>query len=185
MGISIRAYARHRGVSDAAVRKAIAAGRVTPEADGTLDPERADAEWARNTGAPRTGTRMRAVKAAVPPETATAAPVAPVGEGQANLPTGGASLLQARTVNEVVKAQTNKVRLARLKGELVDRNQAIAHVFKLARAEREAWINWPNRITPILAAELGIDEHTLFVALDVAVRVHLEELGEFVPKVDG
>ena len=32
--------------------------------------------------------------------------------------------------------------------------------------------------------ELGIDEHTLFVALDVAVRVHLEELGEFVPKVD-
>ena len=56
---------------------------------------------------------------------------------------------------------------------------------RLARAEREAWINWPNRITPILAAELGIDEHTLFVALDVAVRVHLEELGEFVPKVDG
>ena len=76
MGLSIRAYARHRGVSDAAVRKAIAAGRVTPEADGTLDPERADAEWARNTEAPRTGTRMRAVKAAVPPETATAAPVA-------------------------------------------------------------------------------------------------------------
>ena len=108
-----------------------------------------------------------------------AEPAAPV------LSTGGTSLLQARTVNEVVKAQTNKVRLAQLKGELVDRAQAIAHVFKLARAEREAWINWPNRITPILAAELGIDEHTLFVALDVAVRVHLEELGEFVPKVDG
>ena len=35
MGLSIRAYARHRGVSDAAVRKAIAAGRITPEADGT------------------------------------------------------------------------------------------------------------------------------------------------------
>ena len=101
------------------------------------------------------------------------------------LSSGGTSLLQARTVNEVVKAQTNKVRLAQLKGELVDRAQAIAHVFKLARAEREAWINWPNRITPILAAELGIEEHTLFVALDVAVRVHLEELGEFVPKVDG
>ncbi len=109
----------------------------------------------------------------------------PAGDTHTALPSGGASLLQARTVNEVVKAQTNKVRLAQLKGELVDRAQAIAHVFKLARAEREAWINWPNRITPILAAELGIDEHTLFVALDVAVRVHLEELGEFVPKVDG
>jgi hypothetical protein len=33
MGISTRAYARHRGVSDAAVRKAISAGRITPESD--------------------------------------------------------------------------------------------------------------------------------------------------------
>ena len=45
MGLSIRAYARHRGVSDAAVRKAIAAGRITPEADGTLDAARANAQW--------------------------------------------------------------------------------------------------------------------------------------------
>src|SRR5574340_426929 len=179
MGISIRAYARHRGVSDAAVRKAIAAGRITPEADGTIDAERVDREWARNSDAPRNGTATRAVKVAVPEPSGAA------GDGTAALPAGGTSLLQARTVNEVVKAQTNKVRLARLKGELVDRPQAIAHVFKLARSERDAWLNWPARITPILAAELGIDEHTLFVALDVAVRVHLEELGEFVPKVDG
>ena len=37
MGISIRAYARHRGVTDTAVHKAIRAGRITPEADGTID----------------------------------------------------------------------------------------------------------------------------------------------------
>ncbi len=49
-------------------------------------------------------------------------------------------MLQACSVNEVVKAQTNKVRLARLKGELVDRSQAIEHVFTLARAERDAWL---------------------------------------------
>ncbi|QDX24521.1 elements of external origin [Pandoraea pnomenusa] len=181
MGISIRAYARHRGVSDAAVRKAIAAGRVTPEGDGTLDPQRADAEWARNTEAPRTGTRARAVKAAVPPETATAAPV---GDGPAALPAGGASLLQARTVNEVVKAQTNKVRLARLKGELVERNQAIAHVFKLARAERDAWLNWPARISAQMAARLAVDPHTMHVALEAAVREHLQELGDLRPRVD-
>ncbi len=64
MGISIRAYARHRGVSDAAVRKAIAAGRITPEADGTIDAERVDREWARNSDAPRNGTATRAVKVA-------------------------------------------------------------------------------------------------------------------------
>ena len=49
MGISIRAYARERGVSDAAVRKAIKSGRISPEADGTIDPTRADREWTRNT----------------------------------------------------------------------------------------------------------------------------------------
>lgn len=178
MGLSIRAYARHRGVSDAAVRKAIAAGRITPEADGTVDPERADAEWARNTEAPRSGTRAKPVRATVSPESAPAA------EGQGALPTGGASLLQARTVNEVVKAQTNKVRLARLKGELVDRNQAVAHVFKLARAERDAWLNWPARISAQMAARLAVDPHTMHVALEAAVREHLQELGDLRPRVD-
>lgn len=178
MGLSVRAYARHRGVSDAAVRKAIAAGRITPEADGTVDPERADAEWARNTEASRSGTRTKPMRVAVPPEPA------PAGDGQGTLPAGGASLLQARTVNEVVKAQTNKVRLARLKGELVDRNQAIAHVFKLARAERDAWLNWPARVSAQLAARLEVDPHTMHVALEAAVREHLQELGDLRPRVD-
>ena len=176
MGLSIRAYARHRDVSDTAVRKAIAAGRITPEADGTLDPQRADADWARNTEARRTGTRTRAVQVAVPPEITN--PV-PAGESHAALPaSGGASLLQARTVNEVVKVQTNKVRLARLKGELVDRNQAIAHVFKLARAERDAWLNWPARVSAQMAARLAVDPHAMHIELEAAVREHLQELGD-------
>jgi len=175
MGISIRAYARHRGVTDTAVHKAIRTGRITPEADGTIDPDKADREWARNSEAPKPGTRARAVKAAVPESAA---------DPPAGLPAGGTSLLQARTVNEVVKAQTNKVRLARLKGELVDRNQAIAHVFKLARAERDAWLNWPARISAQMAARLDVDPHAMHIALEASVREHLQELGELRPRVD-
>lgn len=178
MGISIRAYARHRGVTDTAVHKAIRTGRIAPEADGTIDPDKADREWARNSEPPKAGTRARTPKAVVPE-----APSAG-GEGTAALPTGGASLLQARTVNEVVKAQTNKVRLARLKGELVDRNQAIAHVFKLARSERDAWLNWPARISAQMASRLDIDPHAMHIALEAAVREHLQELGEMRPRVD-
>ena len=178
MGISIRAYARHRGVTDTAVHKAIRAGRITPEADGTSDADRADREWERNSDVPKTGTRAKAAKVAVP-ETGT-----PSNDGPAALPTGGTSLLQARTVNEVVKAQTNKVRLARLKGELVDRPQAIAHVFKLARSERDAWLNWPARISAQMAARLDVDPHAMHVALEAAVREHLQELGELRPRVD-
>jgi hypothetical protein len=176
MGISIRAYARHRGVTDTAVRKAIQAGRITPEDDGTIEPNRADRDWARNTEKPRIGTQQK------PPR--IKAPDISGGGDSSSSTGGGTSLLQARTVNEVVKAQTNKVRLARLKGELVDRSQAIAQVFKLARAERDAWLNWPARVSALLAAELGVDAHVLHVTLENAVREHLQELGEFRPKVD-
>ncbi|GIU75803.1 MAG: hypothetical protein KatS3mg004_2890 [Bryobacteraceae bacterium] len=43
--LSLRAYAKHRGVSLAAVQKAIHSGRITPTADGLIDSDRADAEW--------------------------------------------------------------------------------------------------------------------------------------------
>ena len=170
MGLSIRAYARHRGVSHVAVIKAIEAGRITQEADGTINPEQADREWAQNTASPHKKNPMQNHTTAESVST-TSSP-------------NGTSLLQARTVNEVVKAQTNKVRLAQLKGELVDRPQAIAHVFKLARTERDAWLNWPARISAQLAAKLDVDPHAMHVALEAAVREHLQELGELRPRVD-
>ncbi len=182
-GLSIRAYARHRKVSDTAVHKAIKSGRITLEPDGKINQKRADLAWERNTdttrqpepaalhATPRAGARDTvAIKDAADPVTPP-------------LTAGGTSLLQARTVNEVVKAQTNKVRLAVLKGDLVDRSQAIAHVFRLARTERDAWLNWPARISAEMAARLEVDAHTLHVAIDSAVREHLMELGELRPQV--
>ena len=188
MGLSIRAYARHRGVSHVAVKKAIDTGRITPLPDGTIDPDTADAQWAQNT--------LQQRKAAEPVKVSTAtvrpAPVAAEGVPQREasepssppLSAGGTSLLQARTVNEVLKAQLNKVELAHRKKELVDRAQAVAHVFKLARIERDAWLNWPARISGQMASTLGVDAHQMHVALEAAVREHLIELGELRPRVD-
>ena len=39
---------------------------------------------------------------------------------------GGMTFMQARTANEVLKAQERRVRLQRMKGELVDRARAVA-----------------------------------------------------------
>ena len=181
MGLSIRAYARHRGVSHVAVKKAIDTGRITPESDGTIEPNRADLEWAQNTVAARQPAATKTAAPAAEPVRQSSTPVEPVA---APLSAGGTSLLQARTVNEVVKAQTNKVRLAQLKGDLVDRSQAIAHVFRLARTERDAWLNWPARISAEMAAKLEVDAHELHVALESAVRDHLIELGDMRPRVD-
>ena len=193
MGLSIRAYARHRGVSHVAVKKAIDTGRITPLRDGTIDPVVADAQWAANTtptrrsmadaASDKTTPQVSAASREIPQASAKVVRDAPEPPTPA-LSSGGTSLLQARTVNEVVKAQTNKVRLAQLKGELVDRAQAVAHVFKLARAERDAWLNWPARVSAQMAAGLGVEPHALHVALDAAVREQLQDLGDVQPKVD-
>ncbi|ALN78586.1 hypothetical protein [Lysobacter antibioticus] len=182
MGISIRAYGRHRGVSDTAVRKAIAAGRITAEADGTISPARADAEWAASTRAPDPPL----VAPARPARTRAATGAEDDVAGVATVSTKGGSntYAQARTANEVLKAQHHKLRIAQLKGELIDRSQATAQVFALARAERDAWLNWPARISSMLAAELGLDPHTMHVALEREVRQHLTELAEFNARLD-
>lgn len=175
------------------MRKAIATGRITPESDGTIDAVKADAEWARNTSQAYRGSE-RAVAPQAAPAAASLRPLpaaprastrarqdADAGEVSAS---GTATFTQARTANEVLKAQHHKVRLARLKGELIDRAQALAHVFALARAERDAWLNWPARISALLAAEFGADPHTVHVALEREVRSHLAELGDVRVRLD-
>lgn len=174
MGISIRAYAKQRGVSDAAVRKAISTGRISKEADGTIEPAKANEQWQKNTDAAQQRKPRKpgpSLEQDIP-------------GGATSLGGGSTTFSQARTVNEVVKAQTNKVRLAKLKNELIDRNQAIAHIFRLARAERDAWLNWPSRVSATLAATLGVPSYALHAALEAAVREHLQALGELNVRVD-
>jgi hypothetical protein len=61
--------------------------------------------------------------------------------------TGGATFLQAKTANEVLKSQERRLKLQKLKGELVDRAHAEALVFRLARETRDAWVNRPRHAT--------------------------------------
>ena len=155
MGVSRRRYASMRGVSDMAVRKAIASGRISVEADGTIDPEKADAEWARQTDpAKQRGVHAQALGTRTAASTARAAATKPVPKaaidavnatlgdsGDAASGSGGeVSFLRARMANEVLKAQTARVRLEKMKGELVDRARATNAVFDLARRERDAWL---------------------------------------------
>jgi len=76
------------------------------------------------------------------------------------------TFIQARTANEVLKAQERRLRLQQMKGELVDRAKAVAQVFRLARDERDAWVNWPARVAAMIAAELEVDPHRLHTVLE-------------------
>ena len=79
MGVCRRSYAAQRGVWEAAVRKAIATGRITTLADGTIDPARADSEWGAQTDpAKQRGQHARQMGADTAAGTARAAATKPV-----------------------------------------------------------------------------------------------------------
>ncbi len=94
---------------------------------------------------------------------------------------GGTTFLQAKTANEVLKAQERRLRLQKLKGELIDRARTTAHVFRLARQERDAWLTWPARVAALMAADLGAEPAAMQKALETHVRAHLDELAEVRP----
>lgn len=179
MGLSIRAYARQRGVSHVAVLRAIKQGRVILESDGTVDAAKADASWERSSDP---GRRK--------PVAETLRPVAEAAVGsvretlkEQGLPSGGnVTFVQARTAHEIAKAHLARLRLQRMKGELIDRARATALVFRLAREERDTWVNWPARVAALMAAELGVEAHPMQKILETHVRAHLAELAEVRPE---
>ena len=107
MGLSIRAYARHRGVSHVAVLNAAKAGRIPLEPDGTVDPTKADAAWQRSTEPDRREPAQERLK-----------PVAEAAVGSVRetlreygLPSGGGlTFVQARTAHEIAKAHLARLR---------------------------------------------------------------------------
>ena len=181
-GMSERRYAAHAGLSRGAIQKAKTAGRLVLHADGSIDPTASDARRAATTDPSKSrpkgasaGSRMKPV-----PEAAVSAVGDTLKEQGMTPPVngGGSTFLQAKTANEVLKAQERRIRLAKLKGDLVDRDRATALVFRLAREERDAWVNWPARVAALMAAELGTETAVLQKVLEAHVRAHLDALAQ-------
>ncbi len=165
MGLSIRAYARHRGVSNTAVHKAIKTGRISLEEDGTLDPEKADQQWQKNTNPIRQGL--------VHKKNMT---ISPSHHPEHSLEYD--KYVKARGVNEVLKAQIRALQLSEAKKELIDKEEALAQVFTFARTMRNAWLEWPAQIVPKLASTFKIDVHQLQAKLESLVKAQLKKVSE-------
>jgi hypothetical protein len=178
---SNRELARQIGVSETAIRRAEKTGRIKREPGGSWDIAKVRAQWSRNTDRAQQRRQHGAMKPV--PEAAVGAVRETLREHGEPVSAGGMTFMQARTANEVLKAQTARLRLQRMKGELVDRAKAVAHVFKLAREERDAWVNWPARVVAMMAAELEVDQHRLHTVLERHARDHLAELAEIRPSL--
>jgi hypothetical protein len=195
-GMSERQYAAHVGLSRGAIQKAKTAERLVLYPDGSINAAASDARRAETTDPSKVRGDRGASDAAKAPRTKPPEPklkpvseaaVAAVGdtlrEQGLAVPAvgGGTTFLQAKTANEVLKAQERRIRLQKLKGELIERARALSLVFRLAREVRDAWGNWPARAAALMAADLGVEPAAMQKVLEKHVRAHLDELAEVRP----
>ena len=121
--LSIRAYAKRRGVSHTAVQKAIQAGRISAAmVDGKIDAEKADRLWVENTDTARSK---------VNPE----------------------SYATARAVRETYRARLAKLEYEEKTGELVSLEAVEKDAFATGAAIKTALMAVPARVAELVAAE--------------------------------
>ena len=190
-GLSIRGYARHRGVSHTAVRKALGAGRITPSPDGAIDPVAADEQWATATNL----TKPRNSVTGVPKmRRAPGAPPKPLGvpgveDGVASQPDeGGAprlvsSYAASRAAREAYLARLAKLDFEERSGKLVDADQVRAQIYGLGRRLRDAFLGMPDRLAPLLVGQA--DQAIVHRLLTEEVMTCLAELSAAPPLPPG
>ena len=172
-GLSITAYARHRGCSHVAVLKAIKSGRIEKESDGTIDPIKADAAWERNTNqAQQRKEQKPAAAPAVPPEKQIDPPAI----------NSGPNYAQSRAIKEAYLARLAKLSYEEKSGALVRMDSVKVAWFNVLRVMRDRVLNLPDRMAPILSAEQ--DPKQVRDLLDLELRQILDDAAETISNLN-
>lgn len=160
-------YAKHRGVSKAAVSKAIKEGRIQVHVDPktgkrSINVAEADEQWKANSVA---GQKSAAgVNGQAPAGGAPAEPEKPKGPSYAD----------SRAIREAYGARMAKLEFEEKMGSLISAERARQDSFKTARITRDAILAIPDKISHELAATA--DAHTVHVTLTKALIEALDQL---------
>jgi hypothetical protein len=160
--ISIADYAKRRGVTAAAVRKAAGCGRISL-IEGKVNPKRADLEWARNTHPPGYGGQNRGKRGSRQPER-------PSQHGRF-----GSDFASARARREKALADLAELELARKRGEVLNAADAAARIFALNRRARDILLAMPDRLAPRV---VGLDQSALHSLISEEVRIVCEQIAD-------
>jgi len=203
--LSLSAFAKTHGATRQAAAKWRDKGALALAGD-LVDVEKSD-EIMKAAGL----GRFKVFAAAQPPATATGnrRKVAPRGDPRAlpaeedeegdeeeDLPSDEeladfvANMLQGRFLSKVGAAAIKENSLAlkhliaaqKAAGSVIEIEVAEAAFFETARAERDAWMSFPTRVGPLLAADLEVDTDRVVEALTAHVHQQLEQLGD--PSLD-
>lgn len=100
-----------------------------------------------------------------------------VGDGDDGLADRG-RYNKARAMREAYAASLQRLEFQRRSGQLVEIATAERVLFEQARAARDAWLNWPARVGPLIAATLGLaDVNAVVRLLTDHVHKQVETLG--------
>jgi len=91
---------------------------------------------------------------------------------------GAGSLNDARRTKEFYAAQLNKLEFEQKAGSLIELEVATQVLFDEFRAQRDSWMNWPIRVGPLIAADLGMDAEKVIEVLTAHVHKHITDLGD-------
>jgi hypothetical protein len=174
MGIGVRAYARHRGVSHPAVSKAIKLGRITLLPDGTIDPELADKQWA---GSVSRVNKPKADQVIAPKQKeAVRSQAQVVGDSHELHIPADATLTEIKAIHETVKARIALRTLMTAREGLADFRKVNKRLLELYQEFRDGWIIWVDETAKTMANEFGVDQAKIKSALEVKVREHFASM---------
>jgi len=143
--VSLRAYARHRGVALSAVQKAITTGRIKKTANGKINIAAADRAWAANTDVAK---RPPDAPAFGQPDLED--PDDDIDDGDAPVTS---EYQKHRANREEIRVKKEQLELDMLMGNIIDLAEAQRIIFTAMRTIRDAVMNVPARNKDLLAAE--------------------------------
>ena len=192
---SQRAYARHRGCSHVAVKKAVDTGRILDAVgpDGKIDFERADILWSENTNAVKRaatggGEKTRDKNSRKPKgETIPAVPVVTAQEKKEptpaeNLdgPVGELSMSKAQALKANFSAQREKLKFEEESGSKVDAKEVRFHAFTRGRQARDMIMGAAPTIAALVFGLPDIGQTTM--VLDQELRRLASEIADAADK---
>jgi hypothetical protein len=162
--LSATAYAKHRGVTQAAVLKAIHEHRIKESVKRhgngyQITVDLADQEWAANTDSGSGFPAHAKNQIIVTPEPDSDQPI---------------SYAEARAQHERFKARLAQLELEEREQKLVEAEAAKREAFRVARLVRDSMLNIPDRVAAELAAETN--QFKVHQRLTHEIRRALEDL---------
>jgi hypothetical protein len=176
---SIREYARRCGWAPSYVHKLKAAGTL-PCIDGKIDVARADAILAQRSDPGRKGGSQRRKARAGKSPTPTR-PSEPNGAPADTLAAADADYTNRRSTKTDLENDLLRERLARERGESIDRAAAVRLLRDLGAGFGGMAERYPDRISSQVAAQLGVDPHrcrSLLVAMAKELRDEFATLAQ-------